>query len=327
MSKRLNVYGIGNAIMDLQLFVSEDEFSQLGLEKGSMTLVDAEGQNALLEKFKAKEINQASGGSAANTIIGLTQLGAKSAYGCLVASDDFGTAYASEMSSLGVELHTDKVNQKQTGSCVVAITPDAERTMNTFLGVSAEFSPEHVSEAHIADSEWLYIEGYLFSSEQGCKAVKKAIESAKSAGTKIAITFSDGFIVNVFGDALKEAVSSADLVFANAGEAMAFAGVSDEREAFEALKKEIPSVAMTLGSRGAWIWHEKQEHVIEPFPVKAVDDTGAGDMFAGGFLYGLSQGYYAEVSGKIACFLASKVVSQLGPRLNEDYKSDVSNLL
>ena len=313
--------------MDLQLFLTEDEFADLGIEKGSMTLVDNEGQNALLSKFKDKKINRASGGSAANTVIGLTQLGAKTAYGCLVASDDFGAAYLEEMSSLGVELHNEKAQSNQTGSCVVAITPDAERTMNTFLGVSAEFSSENVSEDHIAQAEWLYIEGYLFSSELGQQAVKKAIAVAKEFDTKIAITFSDAFIVNVFGGHLREAVKSADLIFANATEAKAFTAIDDEKKAFEQLKNDIPSVAMTLGADGALVWHQGEEFKIEPVPTKAVDDTGAGDMFAGGFLYGLSSGFSADVSGKIACSLASKVVSKLGPRLDGDIKKSLEEIV
>jgi sugar/nucleoside kinase (ribokinase family) len=327
MSKRLNVYGIGNAIMDFQLFVTDEEFSGLGLERGSMTLVDSEEQKSLLERFDLKNVNRASGGSAANTIIALAQLGARVGYGCLVANDENGQSYVKEMESLDVEFHTKPTASEETGRCIVLITPDAERTMNTFLGISSQFSAEEISESHIADSDWLYIEGYLFSSEKGRGAVEKAIAFAKEHNTKIAITFSDAFIVDCFGDALSSAVSQADLVFANATEAKAFAKKDDEEEAFRKICEEVPAVVMTMSEKGAWVSMGNTTTKVDSFETKALDDTGAGDMFAGGFLYGISQGYSAETCGKIACFLASKVVSQLGPRLEGDIRKSISGLV
>ncbi len=160
----LKVYGLGNAIMDLQVSVSEADFASLGLSKGSMNLVELAQQSDLLKKFKGHPISLKSGGSAANTIIALAQLGAKTAYGCVVADDQFGEQYLQEMASLGVTTHTQPIAGGVTGTSAILITPDAERTMNTHLGVSSELSAKHVSEELISASEWLDVEGHLFSS-------------------------------------------------------------------------------------------------------------------------------------------------------------------
>jgi hypothetical protein len=322
----IDVYGIGNAIIDLQVQIDEDRFAALGLEKGGMKLLEQDEQKQLLSTFEADELNRASGGSAANTMIALAQLGASTGYGCIVADDENGRFYLEEMKELGIELHARPVPGEVTGTSVILITPDAERTMNTHLGASALFGPEHVSEEMIRMSSWLYVEGYLFSSERGAAAVEKAVAIAKEANVKIAVTFSDGFIVEVFGDALRKTVADADLIFANLNEACSFAGSEDEDVVFEALRKTVSSVVMTRGEKGARVYHDGVESLVAPFPVKAVDETGAGDMFAGGFLFGLSQGLSGADAGKMACRLASEVVGQLGPRLEGDIREIASSL-
>ncbi len=315
MSNSYDVYGIGNAIVDLQFSVLDDVITAQGLSKGEMKLVDSSEQEKLLSLVSVHEVHQASGGSAANTMIALAQLGGSGAYGCLVGDDTFGQFYSEEMSVLGIKLHNPLQYEATTGSCVILITPDAERTMNTNLGVSAEFSEEHVSEDLIDKAKWLYIEGYLFSSDKGQAAVKKAISVAKKTGTKIAVTFSDGFIIDVFGDSLREAVKDADLVFANLNEAEKFTGSPDEQEMFASLKKQVSNVALTRSERGALLHLDGKDITAAPFPTKPVDATGAGDIFAGGLLYGITNDLSADSAARLACFLGSKVVSQLGPRL------------
>ena len=320
MKQRFNVYGIGNAIMDLQLRASDDDLATLQLKKGGMQLVEAEEQAKILEYFDAASLHQASGGSAANTIIGLAQLGASVGYGCLVGDDLFGNFYRDEMSELGVHLDNEPVGKAITGTSLILITPDAERTMNTNLGVSAEFSADHISADSLCNSDWLYVEGYLFSSETGQQAVTRAIEIAKENGVSVAVSFSDGFIVDVFGDHLRAAVESADLLFANMAEAQAYTKGESEDEVFASFKAAAPTVIMTLHERGARVNMNGEELHIPAFPVDAVDTTGAGDMFAAGFLYGLTGGFSAQKSAELACFLASRVVSQLGPRIHGDLR-------
>lgn len=329
MSKEFAVYGLGNGIMDLQLSVDDNEFSRLGLRRGSMNLVDTKEQADLLSRFKGHEVHQASGGSAANTIIALAQLGGKAVYGCLLGDDSFGKFYADEMQKLGVELYTRAVAGATTGSSVILITPDAERTMNTHLGVSAELSAEHVSSRYVKESEWIYLEGYLFSAPGGRAAIRQALKYASKSGTRAALTFSDTFIVNGFREALSEALNQCELVFANLSEAAVFVEENDEEKVFEKLKNVAPNVIMTMSERGVKLRFDGLDYSLPAYETQAVDDTGAGDMFAGGFLYGIAHGLGAEDSARLAAYLASRVVSQLGPRLSGDLlnEAEVKRLL
>ena len=318
MERKFDVYGIGNAIIDLQLQAADDDLKKLRLEKAAMKLVEADEQAELLKYFGNRDLNKASGGSAANTVIGIAQLGGTVGYGCLVGDDDYGRFYLEEMRKLGVSLHSKPRPGETTGTSVILITPDAERTMNTHLGASSLFDETYISEKDLADSEWLYIEGYLFSSPGGQRAVQRAIELAREYDVKVAVTFSDTFIVDVFGEHLRNAVDQADLIFANFSESRRFTGQEKEEQVFNDLKEVVPSCVMTMSERGAMVFHEGVESYIEPFPITAVDDTGAGDMFAGAFLFGITHGLDGAAAGKLACFLASKVVAQLGPRLKVD---------
>jgi sugar/nucleoside kinase (ribokinase family) len=319
-NREYDIYGLGNAIMDLQLNAADEDLAELGLTKGSVRLTDTAEQGNIIDFLHARKIHQASGGSAANTVITLTQLGGKAAFGCLLGDDVFGRSYRNEMQKIGVTLNADLSPGKATGTCVVLITPDAERTMNTHLGVSAEFGPEHVSEEKIKQSSWVYIEGYLLSSPAGQEAARKAAALAKKHGVRVALTFSDTFIVEEFGSILRELAQSADLVFANLSEAQKYTGEEGESEAFAKLCKAVPNAAMTAGDKGARIRYDGLSHQIAAIKTNAVDATGAGDTFAGAFLYGITHGMTGSKSGELACLLASKVVSQLGPRLLCDVK-------
>lgn len=320
MSKRYKVCGIGNAIVDMQLQVDESVINDFGLTKGGMTLVDYEKQESLIKSLAGSEFHQASGGSAANTMIALAQLGTSASYSCVVGADDLGTFYLQEMLSLRIALQTNPREGESTGTCLVFITPDAQRTMATHLGATAGFEKLDVNEEHLAQSEWLYVEGYLLSSASGQEAVRHAIKLAKGYDVKIAVTFSDAFIVNSFRDILEEVVDASDLVFANYNEASAFTNKETKDEVFGALKDRVDNVALTFGDEGARIHFAGEDRDIAPYSVKAVDDTGAGDMFAGGFLHGISSGLSGFEAGQLACFLASRVVAKLGPRLEGDVK-------
>ena len=316
MARKFDVYGVGNAIIDLQLSVSESDIEKLKLEKGAMRLVDGDEQRKIFSYLGTRIEKQASGGSAANTMIAIAQLGGNVAYACTVGNDAFGEFYFEEMKQLGVSLHTKPLAGQQTGTCVILITPDAERTMNTNLGASIELTPQDLNESQVAHSTWVYIEGYLLAQENGRMVAEKAVEYAKKHNCRIAITFSDGFIVDFFREPLDQIVRVADLVFANLNEGGRFTGKSDEQEIFESLKSTVPNVVLTMGSRGVLCHYDEKSCQVPSFPVTAVDDTGAGDMFAGAFLYGVTHGWDGEQAARLGCFLASRVVSQLGPRLS-----------
>ena len=208
-----------------------------------------------------------------------------------------------------------------TGTCVVLITPDAERTMRTCLAVSSHLAARHVDAERIKKSEWLFIEGYVFANPAtGQTAIREAVKVARAGRTKIAITCSDAFIVNVFGDALKEALAEADLFFANETEACALTGAKTAEEAFKRLKGMVPNCVVTDGPRGAFLRHEGEEAHVEAFPCHPKDLTGAGDMFAGAYLYGITHGFPMVESARCGCFLAMKVISQIGARLHHGTK-------
>lgn len=326
MSKKYQVYGIGNAIVDIQLQVTDESFAKLQIERGTMRLVDHEQQVELLESSGSSGLKQSSGGSAANTMITFAQLGGKGAFGCCVGDDARGEYYLSEMNDLGTFCAGAVVAGKPTGTCVVLITSDAERTMNTHLGASICFSEHNVSEDLIADSEWLFVEGYLLSTELGRQAVVSAVREAKRVGTKVALSFSAKFVIDIARDTLQELVGMADLLIANSDEVKAYCQTQDEQEAFEAYSILAPRVLMTLRERGVRYSYDGSTGHVPSYDVSAVDETGAGDSFAGGFLYGITHGYSPEDSSRLACFLGSRVVKKYGARLEGDVCAMVNAL-
>lgn len=314
--KKFDVYGVGNAIIDLQLNVAESDIVNLSLEKGGMRLVDGEEQRKLFSYLGSRIEKQSSGGSAANTLIALAQLGGSGAYACTVGDDAFGEFYFEEMKQLGVSLSTKPIQGLQTGTSVILITPDAQRTMNTNLGASTSLQPEHINEQQLAHSSWLYVEGYLLAQENGRKVAEKAVELAKKHGVKVALTFSDGFIVDFFREPLDRIVKQSDLIFANLNEGRRYTGKEDEEEVFTTLLDIVPNVVLTLGSRGVLCEYNSVIDKVPAFAIMPVDETGAGDMFAAAYLYGLTHGWTSKDAARLGCFLAGRVVSQLGPRLS-----------
>ncbi len=316
-----NVCGLGNAIVDIFIEVSEQEFSDLKFERGTMRLVDAAEQRLLLEKLAGvkHELRLVSGGSVANSIIGLSQLGGKGAFIGCVGDDRYGLHYAEEFSDLKISIGNPIVVGEPTGTCLALITPDAERTMRTCLAVSSHLAAKHVDARRIADSEWLFIEGYVFANpDTGQHAIREAIQIAKKSGTKVAITCSDAFVPNVFGDALHDALQHCDLFFCNAPEAMAVTKKSDSSEAFESLKELVPNCVVTDGPHGAFVFYHGEQAHVPSFPCEPKDLTGAGDMFAGAFLYGITHGYAPAVAARGANYLCMHVITQIGARLIED---------
>lgn len=318
MNKKYNVYGIGNALVDFEFEVSDDFLEKHGVEKGMMTLVDEATQHRMIKEINHEEASQKPGGSAANTIFAVSQFGGKAFYSCKVASDAFGDVYLNDMQEAGIDTNFNRQEREEgiTGKCLVMITEDAERTMNTFLGITSDLSTAEVDELAIRDSEYVYIEGYLAASEKGFEAMKLTKELAEKNGVKTALTLSDPSIVSGFKEHFEEVVgASVDLLFCNEEEARRYTGKEDIMEAREALKKEAKRFVITQGKNGAMIFDGDTYIDIEPYDVKAIDSNGAGDMYAGAFLYGITHGMGFAGAGKLASLAGSRIVSQYGPRL------------
>jgi sugar/nucleoside kinase (ribokinase family) len=331
-----HVCGLGNAIVDIFIEVDDTEFANLGFERGTMRLVDGDEQRALLESLNKKghELRLVSGGSVANSIIGFSQLGGRAAFIGCVADDRYGLHYVEEFSDLKINIGNPVIVGEATGTSLVIITPDAERTMRTSLAVSSHLSAKHIDATRIAESEWLFVEGYVFANPAtGQTAIRQAIEHALRSGTKIAITCSDAFVPEVFGDALHDALKHCHLFFCNAPESMAVTKTTSTSDAFAALKNIVPHCVVTDGPHGAYVRYDGIECHVPSFPCHPKDLTGAGDMFAGAFLYGISHGYSPAVAARGANFLCMHVITQVGARLLgdaptlwaeaiEDYRAD-----
>ncbi|MBK1719542.1 adenosine kinase [Thiocystis violacea] len=317
---KYDIYGIGNALVDMEYEVGHEDLGILGIDKGVMTLVDEHQQTAIMNHLKAHHHQRGSGGSAANSIIAFSQFGGKCYYSCKVADDELGHFYMKDLIDGGVDTnhHTEK-DQGHTGRCVVLVTPDSDRTMCTFLGVSGNLSTSELVEEALRDSDWFYTEGYLVTSDAARHASIEAKRIADGAGVKTAISLSDPNMVKFFKHGLMDMIGSGvDLLFANEFEAMGMAGSDDLDAAVTYLKTISKSFAITRGPQGALVWDGQTLIDIDPVKVQAVDTVGAGDMFAGAFLYGLSQGWSHQHAGDLASAASAKLVTALGPRLTSD---------
>ena len=323
--KKYHVYGMGAALVDTELEVTDDDLIAMAVDKGMMTLVDEAKQAELLTYLQSHQIqaSRASGGSAGNTIIASSYFGGKCFFSGKVADDENGHFYMQDMHAAGVDIPSATAESGVTGKCLILITPDAERSMNTFLGISAELSAREIEPQAIADSQYLYIESYLVTSDSGRAAAIEARQIAQKNGTKVALSFSDPGIIANFSDGVKEIMGGkVDLVFCNQEEAFSFAQVSDLPAAVEKIKLVADQFVITLGAKGALIYDGQELIAIDGVEVDAIDTNGAGDMFAGAFLYSLSQGINHQRGGEFASTAAAKVVTQYGPRLSADeYRS------
>jgi sugar/nucleoside kinase (ribokinase family) len=314
--KRFKLCGLGNAIVDIFLQVSEEEFSSLGFERGTMRLVEIHEQRVLLDRYQKHEPKLVSGGSVANSVIAFSQLGGSAAFIGCVGDDRYGLFYSNEFEELGIDIGNPIIVNEATGTSICIVTPDAERTMRTCLAVASHLSDRHVDEERVQDSEWLFIEGYVFANPAtGQTAIREALRLAKQHSTKVAITCSEGFIPNVFREPFQEALRQTDLLFCNESEACAITGAGNAEEAFKKIN-HIPSVVVTNGPHGAYVRHAGTEAHVPAFPCEPRDLTGAGDMFAGAFLYGITHGVSPERAARSASYLAQKVITQVGARLH-----------
>ena len=323
--KRFDVCGLGNAIVDIFIEVSDDEFQSLGFERGTMRLVESEEQQQLLARFHDADhdLKLVSGGSVANSMIAISQLGGTGALIGCVGDDRYGLYYVDEVEQLGIDMGNPILVGETTGTCLAIITPDAERTMRTCLAVSSRLAAKHVDPERIAKSRWLFIEGYVFANpDTGQHAIREAIRAAKEHGTQVALTCSDAFIPEVFGDAFREALDASDLLFCNAPESMAVTGASDSAQAFAKLREMVPNCVVTDGGNGAFVSFAGDQGHAPAVACEPKDLTGAGDMFAGAFLYGVTHGVPPIAAARAANFLSHKVITQVGARLHhgaQDY--------
>ena len=285
-NRDIDVCGLGNGLMDLQCSVEDQEIIDFGLFKGEMRLVDKENQVKLLNQLAGRNITKCSGGSAANTVIALAQFGGKGAYSTVLGNDEYGHFYAEEFKNLGIDLVAPMLDTEPTGTCLVLISPDSERTMYTCLAATAQFGKEHLRDEFIKRAKWIYLEGYKFSAPKSTEALFYGLAKAKEFNTKIALTFSDVFIIDCFREQLKTVVPQCDLIFCNEAEAKLYTELPTVEEAYKALCAEVPNVALTLGAKGSLIHWDGKDYVIPSYSAKPVDTTGAGDMFAGAFMYG-----------------------------------------
>ena len=326
-----HIYGIGNALVDKEFEVDDAFFADAGIEKGMMTLIDEQQLSSMLDilqnRYGLKK--RACGGSAANTIIGASYFGARTFYTCNVASDEAGDFYIDDLKAAGVDTNMgDNRDNGVTGKCLVMVTPDAERTMNTYLGITSELHQKHIHEDALAQSEYAYIEGYLVTSDTSRAAAIQVREMARKHGVKVAMTFSDPAMVQFFKDGLSEMIGDGvDLLFCNEQEATLFTGSDSISAAIEGLKQHARTFAITLGSNGAVAWDGQTLHEIAPNSVTAVDSNGAGDMFAGAFLYAITHGHGFAAAGRLASAASAKVVSQFGPRLNAEQHEPLKAVL
>jgi sugar/nucleoside kinase (ribokinase family) len=317
--KKYVAYGIGAALVDTEIKVLDAELAQMNVEKGLMTLVDEARRRELLDHLAGHLVkaSHASGGSAGNSMIATAQFGGPTFMSCKVANDSDGDIYIADLEAAGVDhcLKSDRATGT-TGKCLVLITPDAERSMNTFLGISETLSTEQLDAKAIAASEYVYIEGYLVTSPTGRAAAIKAREIAEAAGVKTALSFSDPGMVEFFRDGITEIIGTRlDLVFCNEDEALGWAQSDNMDVAVKKLKAIAETFVITRGREGALTFDGKELAKIPPHKVQAVDTNGAGDMFAGAFLYAITRGEDFPTAGRFASLAAGKIVAKYGPRL------------
>jgi sugar/nucleoside kinase (ribokinase family) len=305
--------------------VDVEDLDKLRIDKGVMTLVDEGHQTQIMEHLKEHHHQKGSGGSAANSVIAVSQFGGKGFYSCKVANDALGHFYMDDLIAGGVDTnhHTDR-EHGHTGRCVVLVTPDTDRTMVTHLGISGELSEKELVAEALQDSDYFYTEGYLVTSDSARELSIRAKAMAEEAGVKTAISLSDPNMVTYFKAGLMDMIGGGmDLVFANEAEAMGMADTDDLNAAIEFLKTIAREFAVTRGPKGALVYDGRDLIEIAPVKVEAVDTVGAGDMFAGAFLYGLTQGWDHRRSGDLASAASAKLVTSLGPRITTEETQEI----
>jgi sugar/nucleoside kinase (ribokinase family) len=317
-----DVIAIGNAIVDVLAKADDAFLSEQQLPKGAMSLVDSETAERLYELMGAGV--EASGGSAANTVAGIAGLGGRAAFIGTVADDQLGEVFAHDIRAVGVSFDSKPLTgSAPTARCLILVTPDAQRTMQTFLGACIEMGPEDVDETQIAAAKVVYLEGYLWDQPRAIEAMLKGVRAAKAAGRKVAFTTSDAFCVGRHRqDFLQLIENHVDILFANELEIMSLFEVDDFDAALQQIRGKVEIAALTRSEKGSVLVRGDEVHVIDAVPgVKVVDTTGAGDAYAAGFLYAYTQGRDLHDCGVLGGKLAAEVISHYGARAEADLKA------
>lgn len=314
-SARYDVIGIGNAIVDIIGRCDESFLAEIGAPKASMRLIDADEIKKIYAAMGPTV--EISGGSAANTIAGIASFGGKGAFIGTVADDEFGRIFTHDIRSVGVEFTASAIsNDAPTSRSLILVTPDGERTMNTFLGVSTKLGESHLNLELIRESSILYLEGYLFDEPEAKRAFRLALKTAKDLGRKVALTLSDGFCVDRHRDEFLTLIRSGiDILFANETEIKSLYQTESFDLAADLARNDAALAVLTRSGKGSLIFSGDRAIPILPEPVsEVVDTTGAGDLYAAGFLYGYSRGMSLEVCGRLASLAASEIISHIGAR-------------
>ncbi len=310
----LDVLGVGNAIVDVLAEADDAFLAAEGIVKGGMTLIDTARATALYGRMNPGI--EASGGSAANTMAGIASLGGKCAYIGKVANDQLGEVFAHDIRAIGVGFDTKPLSDGEpTARCLVLITPDAQRSMNTFLGASALLESSDIDAALIRSARITYLEGYLFDRPEAKAAFFAAAKIAHDAGRKVALTLSDSFCVERHHAEFTKLLDHVDILFANETEAEALTGETGFDAAIVALAKRCPIVCVTHGANGSVIVADGKTYKIPAAPIdRPVDTTGAGDLYAAGVLYGITAGLGIAEAGRIGSIAAAEAIGHVGPR-------------
>lgn len=326
---RFDVVAIGNAIVDVIARTDDALIEAEGLTKGSMRLIDTDEAERLYAAMgPAVEM---SGGSAANTLAGMAALGHKCSFIGQVADDQLGQVFTHDLRALGVAYETPALKEgAPTARCLILVTPDGQRTMNTFLGASHLLDQAMIDEAWIADSDILYLEGYLWDPPLSRAAMRRAIDVSRNAGRKVAFTLSDAFIIDRHGADFRSLIAEGlfDILFANEVEICALAETGDFEAAVASVAAKVPLLVVTRGSEGAIALQGgvRTEVTAEPIDV-VVDTTGAGDLFAAGFLAGQAEGRSIADCLTMGAVCAREIIAQVGPRAQTDLKAKVAERL
>jgi sugar/nucleoside kinase (ribokinase family) len=319
IKKKYDIFGIGAALVDTEILVSDEFLAQHNIGKGLMTLVDEERQYYLIKALNNHTAHKkkACGGSACNSIVAASSFGADTFYAGKVASDKDGGFFVKDLNAAGVTFHRIKPKQGITGKCLVMVTPDAERTMNTFLGANLELTDDEVEKDELAASEWLYVEGYLVTDDARTEVAAKAMVFANEKGIKTSLSLSDPFVVEVFAQNIARVIGEGvDLLFCNEDEALSYTQSQDIESAIEGLKGIAKTFVVTRGKHGATAFDGQKVINTKGVATEAVDTNGAGDMFAGAFLYAITSGHDYSWALTFANAAAARVVSRFGPRID-----------
>lgn len=317
---RYDVIAIGNAIVDVMAPCSDELIEELGLNKGGMTLVDeAQARDLYAAMGPAREI---SGGSAANTLAGLSALGLQCAFVGQVADDQLGQVFAHDIRAGGIDFDTPaRAGEPSTARCLIFVTPDGQRTMNTFLGASQFLPAAALNEEAIGGASILYLEGYLWDPEEPRAAMRRAIETARAAGRKVAFTLSDAFVISRHGDDFRALIADGliDVLFANKVELAAMTGIEDFDAGLAALAPKVPTLVVTRSEEGAVAIHHGERSEVAAQPIaRVVDTTGAGDLFAAGFLAGFVKDQPIATCLTMGAIAAAEIISHYGARPEAD---------